>query len=222
MIIKVAGENLELLPQRALYWPTQRMLIIADIHFGKAATFRARGIPVPHGTTGENIDALEQLTRVRDVAHILFLGDFFHAKPVHVSATIATLRAWRQRFAGLHLTLIRGNHDLHAGDPPEDLGITLVNEPYQVGPFAFCHHPDLDADVYVIGGHVHPVCRLSARGDSLRLPCFLFGEKRGILPSFGAFTGGYLVNPDVDERIFIVTDDLVLQIPRANSIARRG
>jgi metallophosphoesterase superfamily enzyme len=44
-----------LLPEKAVFWPAQGMLIIADIHFGKAASFRAQGIPVPRGTTTENL-----------------------------------------------------------------------------------------------------------------------------------------------------------------------
>ena len=59
--IEVAGERLLMLPQRALYWPARQMLAIADIHFGKAASFRAGGIPVPRGTTTENLQALDAL-----------------------------------------------------------------------------------------------------------------------------------------------------------------
>jgi hypothetical protein len=47
MKLQVAGEELLLLPQKAVYWPRAQMLIVADIHFGKAASFRALGVPVP-------------------------------------------------------------------------------------------------------------------------------------------------------------------------------
>ena len=49
--VHVAGEDLLLLPEKAVYWPAEQMLIVADIHFGKAASFRALGVPVPRGTT---------------------------------------------------------------------------------------------------------------------------------------------------------------------------
>ena len=49
--VDVAGEQFVLLPQKAVFWPRERLLAIADIHFGKAATFRSFGIPVPRGTT---------------------------------------------------------------------------------------------------------------------------------------------------------------------------
>ena len=217
MQISLLGEVLELLPQRAAYWPAQRILLVADIHFGKAAAFRSKGLAVPRGTTNQNLQALEQLMAVRDIEHILFLGDFLHAKAAHFPATMAVLHEWRERFPGLRLTLVRGNHDLHAGDPPNDLAIELVNEPYRIGPFAFCHHPDLAGiatHTYVSAGHVHPVYWLAGRADNVRLPCFLFNESRGILPSFGAFTGGYLISPSLDERIFLTAEDAVFEVPR--------
>ena len=99
--------------------------------------------------------------------------------------------AWRQRHPALALTLVRGNHDRHAGDPAASLGIEMVDEPYTVGPFSFCHHPDIDTPGYALAGHVHPVYVLATRFESLRLPCFVVGTKRMVLPSFGAFTGGF-------------------------------
>jgi metallophosphoesterase superfamily enzyme len=92
---------------------------------------------------------------------------------------------------------VRGNHDKHAGDPAALLGIVLVDEPHTVGPFSFCHHPDIEtAPGYVLAGHVHPAYVLATRFDALRLPCFVVGPRRMILPSFGAFTGGHTVNPE--------------------------
>ena len=49
--VRLAGEELWLLPEKALYWPAQQALLIADVHFGKAAAYRSLGQPVPQGTT---------------------------------------------------------------------------------------------------------------------------------------------------------------------------
>lgn len=215
MQITIADQNLILLPQRALYWPAQRLLVIADIHFGKAASFRALGVPVPAGTTTQNLEALDALMSLHPVEHILFLGDFLHARAAHAPATLAAIRQWRGRHAALRLTLVRGNHDDRAGDPPSDLGITVVDEPHTIGPFAFCHHPQESEYGHVLAGHVHPVHRLTARGDSLRLPCFVVGERSSILPSFGAFTGGHPVTGATGERLFVVADDQVFAVPTA-------
>ncbi|WEF33369.1 ligase-associated DNA damage response endonuclease PdeM [Pseudoduganella chitinolytica] len=208
----LAGEEVLLLAQKALYWPRERMLVIADIHFGKAASFRALGIPVPRGTTTENLQALDALLAARDVRHILFLGDFLHAKAAHASATVQAMLAWRARHPDLVLTLVRGNHDRHAGDPAAQLAVTMVDEPYVLGPFAFCHHPDLPADGYVLAGHVHPVYRLRAGRESMRLPCFLVGAHRAILPSFGSFTGGHEIEPGAGDRLYLAVEDTIFPL----------
>jgi DNA ligase-associated metallophosphoesterase len=219
--IELAGQRLLMLPQRALFWPAERMLVIADIHFGKAASFRAGGIPVPRGTTTENLHALDALIDARQAAHLLFLGDFLHARHAHAAATIAALTEWRARRRGLDLTLVRGNHDRHAGDPPAHLRIEVVEEPWRVGPLLFAHHPQAHPDGYVLAGHVHPVYRLASRGDALRLPCFMFGADSGMLPSFGSFTGGHPVVPAPGARVFVTTDDSVIEVP-VGAVARTG
>lgn len=213
MRITIANETLLLLPQRALYWPAQRLLVIADIHFGKAAAFRALGVPVPAGTTTQNLVGLDDLLTQHDVGCVLFLGDFLHAKTAHADATLAAIRAWRARHPQLRLILVRGNHDDRAGDPPVDLGIDVVDEPHGIGAFAFCHYPQESMRGHVLAGHVHPVHRLAAGGDSLRLPCFVVGERTSILPSFGAFTGGHPVRADAGKRLFVVADDQVFAVP---------
>jgi uncharacterized protein len=207
--IELAGERVLLLAQKALYWPHERMLVVADIHFGKAAAFRSLGVPVPRGTTTENLAQLDLLIDQYGARQILFLGDFLHSKAAHAKPTQDALLAWRQRRHDLLLTLVRGNHDRHAGDPADRLGITLVDEPYTQGPFSFCHHPDLAAPGYVLAGHIHPVFVLATRFDALRLPCFVAGARRMILPSFGAFTGGYVITPEPDDRIWVSSGESV-------------
>lgn len=207
--LRVAGENLLLLPEKAVYWPAEKMLIIADIHFGKAAAFRALGVPVPRGTTSENLAGLDALVARHGAERVVFLGDFLHARAAHASSTQLAMLAWRQRHPELGLMLVRGNHDLHAGDPAAALGIELVDEPHQVGPFAFCHHPDVETPGYVLAGHVHPVYVLATRFDALRLPCFVVGQERMMLPSFGSFTGGHAVKPEHGDNIYVTSGDAV-------------
>jgi len=209
LTVELGGEQLILLPQKAAFWPRERMLIIADIHFGKAAAFRSFGIPVPKGTTSENLHGLDELIALTGANHVLFLGDFLHARAAHAASTQAAMLAWRRKRCELILTLVRGNHDKHAGDPAGELGIDLVDEPYTVGPYSFCHHPDIAAPGYVLAGHVHPVYVLATRSDALRLPCFIAGPQRMILPSFGAFTGGHALKPEPGERVWVSSGEAV-------------
>ena len=217
-VVELAGETVWLLAHKAVYWPARKMLVIADIHFGKAAAFRALGVPVPRGTTTQNLLALDALLASYACEEIVFLGDFLHARAAHAPATVAAMLAWRTRHPALRLTVVRGNHDAHAGDPAAALGIGMVDEPHQVGKLSFCHHPDTAAPGYVLAGHVHPVFHLRAAGTGrhaggLRLPCFLLGQERAILPSFGVFTGGHAVRPGAGERVYVTADAAIFPLP---------
>ena len=202
--VKIAGVEVLLLADKALYWPQRRMLCIADIHFGKAAAYRALGQPVPHGTTASNLLRLDALLAAYPASELVFLGDFLHAPKSHSPGLLAALQEWRNRHAALACKLVRGNHDLRAGDPPGVLQIDVVNEPYVSGPFALRHTPAIDPAHHVIAGHVHPVFQLQGRGrQRLRLPCFYLTHKLTLLPSFGEFTGGHAVQSTASSRTFI-------------------
>ena len=211
-----AGVELHLLPERVIWWPQEQTLFIADLHMGKAATYRALGQPVPGGTTQKNLDRLSALMAKHSPQQIIFLGDFLHAAAARTTGVMAALAQWRACHAGVAMTLVRGNHDSRAGDPPASLRIEVVDEPYLLGPFALCHHPQLHATHFVLAGHVHPVCRLSGRGrDSLRMPCFVAAAGQAVLPAFGEFTGGWMVAAEVGRRLYPVGGDVVWCLPGA-------
>ncbi|WP_248731222.1 ligase-associated DNA damage response endonuclease PdeM [Pseudomonas sp. MWU13-2517] len=208
--ITLEKEELWLLADKAIYWPARRCLLIADAHFGKASAYRSLGQPVPQGTTRENLTKLEHLLATFACEQVIFLGDFLHGPGSHASGTLGALRAWRERHPHLAMTLIRGNHDKRAGDPPADLRIEVVAEPLLMGPFALQHEPDAHASHHVLAGHVHPVYRLRGKGrQSLRLACFRIGRRISLLPAFGAFTGGYSVTSSDDEQVFVIADQNV-------------
>lgn len=212
--IEVAGECLRLLPQRALLWPAMRMLLVADAHFGKAERFRTLGVAVPSGTTGDNLQALDALVWAHRVERIVFLGDLTHGRLSAGSSMFQKFVQWRERHAGLELELVMGNHDRHAGNLPAALGLTLRAEPHEVGPFALCHHPEPIPGRYVLAGHVHPAVTLSGLGhDRVRTPCFVFAAAVGILPAFGAFTGGFTVERGTDKRVYVIAGERVLALP---------
>jgi uncharacterized protein len=213
-VVEWAGETLHLLPERAIWWPGARVLFIADLHLGKAATYRALGQPVPGGTTQQNLARLDVLIARLAPQRIVFLGDFLHAAQARTRELLAALAAWRAMHARVGMTLVRGNHDSRAGDPPAALGIDVVNEPWLLGPFACCHHPQPHASHFVLSGHLHPVCRLYGPGrDSVRLPCFVGEAGQAVLPAFGEFTGGWLVERAPGRRFYAVGGDAVWALP---------
>src|SRR5678816_1166352 len=93
---------------RSAFWCERRWLIVADVHFGKAATFRALGVPVPHGTTSDTLSRLDDLVGRLRPTTIVFLGDLFHAREAHAVSTLALLSEWRERHAALDLVLVEG------------------------------------------------------------------------------------------------------------------
>lgn len=213
--LTVGGQLLMLLPEKAALLPESRTLLVADAHIGKAASFRKLGVPVPQGTTTETLAALTALVARLDVRRIVFLGDFLHSAHAHAPATLAAVARWRAAHPDVELTLIRGNHDDHAGDPPAHLRIEAVDEPLAFGGLRLCHHPGPRAEGYVLGGHLHPCVNLSGRAyDHLRLPCFWFGAGVGVLPAFGAFTGMHAIRPSVGDRVFAVTEEEVSELRR--------
>ena len=216
--VTIAGEVLELCPERAVYWPGRRVLLLADPHFGKAAAFRALGVNVPRGTTAEGLARLDVLLQRHHVETLVFLGDFLHAKAGRSEATFATLASWRASHGGVAMQIVRGNHDRRAGDPPASVGIQCVDGPYAMMPFTLAHHPDKVAGAYVLCGHLHPCSTLVGAGRQReRLPCFWFSRSVGVLPAFGDFTGCADVAASGDDTVWVVAGDHVLRATRHES-----
>jgi DNA ligase-associated metallophosphoesterase len=214
--IEFGGATLKLLPERAALLTGHATLLVADAHIGKAVSFRRLGVPVPQGTTSETLARLSALIHSTGARRVVFLGDLLHSARSRAPATVAAVQRWRARHAATELTLVRGNHDRHAGDPPADWGIESLAGPLRLPGLeglALAHHPEPLPGACVIAGHLHPAVRLGGAVDSLRLPCFHFGTAVGVLPAFGAFTGMHVVRPAPGERVWVVAGDSVRRLP---------
>ena len=218
--VHAAGVRLQLLAERAAYVPAARTLLVADLHIGKAASFRRLGVPVPEATTGETLARLAAAVAATGATRVVFLGDLLHARNGRAAATLAAFAAWRTAHPALELVLVRGNHDGHAGDPPPEWRVDAVDEPWplpEAPRLLLAHHPQASPVGYVIAGHLHPAAAVGGAGPGrLRLPSFHFGAACGVLPAFGAFTGMQVLPRAVSDRVFVVADDVVrpLNSPR--------
>lgn len=196
-----------------MFWMEAETVILTDPHFGKGASFRAAGVPVPTGTTERDLMVLSGVLTVHSPRRLLILGDFFHDRASQSGETLAALRAWRSAFPDLGVELVRGNHDKRAGDPPADLGIRVHADVLVEGPFVFSHAPrEWSGDEYVVAGHIHPAVRIRVgRHQTLAAACFLFSERQALMPAFGGLTGKYFVQPSATDRVFLVGPDEVVE-----------
>lgn len=211
--IELAGERVALMGERALVWPAGRTLLIADPHWGKAASFRAAALAVPEGGLAADLARLDRALARGAADRLVVLGDLLHARSGRDAAALATVSAWRARHPALEILLVRGNHDRGAGDPPAGWAMQCVDEPHALGPFALCHHPDTPAASYVLAGHLHPAVSLAGPGRQReRLPCFLLGPRVGLLPAFGSFTGAATLRPAAGDRVFVVAEGQVVAV----------
>jgi DNA ligase-associated metallophosphoesterase len=210
--VLAGGVPMQLLPDRAVFLPRQQALLVADAHIGKAVSFRRLGVPVPRGTTSDTLDRLSAALGRSGARHLVFLGDFLHSERAHAPATLAALTRWRAQHAALRVTLVRGNHDDRAGDPPAALGFEVVGEPWAFGGLALCHHPQAVAGAYALAGHLHPCVAIGRGLDHLRLPCFWLRAEVGVLPAFGSFTGMRAVHAEEEDRVYAVAADRVCPV----------
>jgi uncharacterized protein len=213
--VQVGGAELILCAAKAAYDPIRRALLVADVHLGKALSFRALGVPVPAGTTALTLARLERLILDLNPKTVFVLGDLLHGPAVRDSGVIEQLMRWRGRHLQVQMVLVRGNHDDRAGDPPARCGIEVVAEGFTEGPWELRHQPNSQnrSNGYVLSGHVHPVYRLKGRADRVRLPAFLLRRQYAVLPAFGEFTGGFAVTTDRDDRVFVTDGEVVRAVP---------
>lgn len=206
------GETLYLLPERAIFWPREKALLLADPHLGKAAHFRRHGVPVSGEVMQRDLAILSRLVDQWQPEELIFLGDLFHSG---YNQEWERFCQWMADFPGQGI-LVRGNHDILRLSHYEAARLTLVEGWLDRGPFRLIHalpEPCGPEDPYCLAGHVHPGVALNGAGrQRLKLPCFHFGDKGALLPAFGQFTGLYLIRPQETDQVFVVVEDQVLTV----------
>lgn len=206
---RLAGEPMQVLADRALYWPARRRLLIADLHLGKGNIFRSAGIAVPSGGTAHDLVRLDLLLRSSGARELWILGDFLHgARHADVEQAWTALLAAHPR---VDVGVVAGNHDraLDAGA----LRVDLLPDDICDGPFRFRHHPLLARDTggaHVVCGHRHPVVRIPDFPG--RYPAFLMEGFQTVLPAFSAFTGGDRIDERASRWIACVNGELLANL----------
>ena len=212
--VVIAGETLQLHPDRAVYWPARKILLLADLHLGKGAHFRRAGIAVPQLVSDVNFARLRGLLEDFEPHRVMLLGDLFHSDHNHVWASFCDFTAAHPHIS---FELVPGNHDVLPPACYAEARLVYHPEIITEGPFSLSHHPLTAAqrlpDKYNLCGHVHPCVKLlDATGRGMKLPSFYFGAREGILPAFGEFTGCAEVKVRAGDRVFVLAEQRVLAV----------
>lgn len=224
--LTLGDATVRLLPGRAAWLPAVRALLVADVHLGKAETFRSLGVPVPGGIGEATLARLDALIDAHRPRHLVVLGDLLHGPAAQCGSVLAPLARWRDRHADVAIALVRGNHDDRAGDPPPECGITLLDEPARLPGLpglALAHAPSFGgpgAPVHgaatggpTVAGHLHPVLSLRGRADRARVPCYWRRGDTLVLPAFGGFTGGHPVAAQAGDALWVTDGTRVHRVP---------
>lgn len=213
MQFDIRGEELKLLPQKAVWWKKKKMLMLADLHLGKINHFRRSGIAVPTQANDKNWENLVELIYLYKPERIVCLGDLFHS---HYNSEWESVIQCVRNFESIQFELVLGNHDVLSPLQYTRSNMKLYDELIE-GPFRLSHHPPDDtvpADGhYHLAGHIHPGARLVGKGrQAVMLPCFHFGQRGGLLPAFGMFTGLARIHPVKEDAIFVIAENQIIRV----------
>lgn len=206
----LAGAEVVLHGDKALFYPAESTLLVADTHFGKAALMRRRGLAVPSGQSEDDLQRLTRLVQAFAAQRLIILGDVLHHRPSAGEPFLQQFPAWLEAHSGLSVEAVIGNHDRHAAGL--DIGIQWHTQ-LDMGPFRLCHEPEPVQGRHVLAGHVHPAVVMQSGADRLRAPAFWLREQVSVLPSFGALTGGWNIPRAPGERAIIVVEGELFALP---------
>ena len=170
----------------AIYWPDEKLLIVADLHLEKGSAFAARGVLLPPYDTAATLAGVARLVERYAPRLVIALGDSFHdgGGPLRMTAPDRAALTALQR--GRDWLWITGNHDPH---PVDGVGGEFAAA-LALGPLTFRHEPSREAGDGEIAGHLHPVARVAQRGRVVSRRCFAGDGRRLVMPAFGAYAGG--------------------------------
>lgn len=181
-----AGEEMRLVDGRALFWPRENALLVADLHLEKGSFFARHGQMVPPYDSRATLERLALALRQTGARRVYCLGDSFHdaagterLEPHAAGMLDALTRATNWLW-------ITGNHDHGAEAHP---GGTRVDEA-EVGGVLLRHEAVRGEIRPEISGHFHPKLFIKAHGRRVSRACLVASERRAIIPAFGALTGG--------------------------------
>lgn len=211
LTVSIAGTDLVLDPDRALYWPERETLLLSDLHLGKMRYLHKEGIATPGPVINDDYERLYRLMQRYRVKHWICLGDLFHS---HWKQEHPLFLGWREAHPDVKLTLLEGNHDRYMRKHYKKLDMDVLQS-LDLNPFYLIHdwkHQTIPDKRYALSGHLHPCVRLFGKGKQMiKLVCFWFQTPGAYLPAFGQFTGSHAVLPKENDQIYVVANAKVVE-----------
>jgi len=210
--VDIQNTAFQLLAEKAIYLNAYDILLVADLHLGKVNHFRRSGIPAPTQANEENLDRLILLLQRVKPQRVLFMGDLFHS---HYNEEWEAFGQTLKYFPSISFELVMGNHDILSEYQYMKHALKLHARPIIIDNLLISHEPvqDIPQNLYNLAGHIHPGVSLRGKGrQGVKLPCFWFGEKQGLLPAFGAFTGLAKLRPKKGDKVFVVVENKVIDV----------
>jgi DNA ligase-associated metallophosphoesterase len=185
------GHEFRLTQGRALYWPAEQALLVADLHLEKASWYASGGQMLPPYDSRETLARLAVAVRETGARRVYTRGDNFHDSAgaerlePHAAGMLDALTR------SLEFVWITGNHDDRLAG---EIGGTLAVE-LEVAGMVLRHQALAGETRPELSGHFHPRLKVTVRERNIRRPCAVVsadgqGAGRMILPAFGALTGG--------------------------------
>lgn len=187
VIYKIRDEDFVFDCRRAIYWPSQKILLTADLHWGKTQYLRDHGMAITDKVFEGDLMRLSHLLGDYDVRTLLVLGDLIHHEKALSKGIIDKVADFRHANP-CELILIKGNHDRFT-QFPQSWGI-VEEKDFYFKHFYFCHEHNPEVSDFQFSGHIHPMLRLKAGPDMIRLPSFIMDQDFCLLPAFSHLTGG--------------------------------
>jgi len=186
-IIQIKNHELILTNQRALFWSSEKALVLSDLHVGKTATFRKHGIPISKKVLEDDLNKLSELIKHFKAKKLIIVGDLFHAEK---NLDVHYFQNWLTQI-NIQIELISGNHDRYSEQFYQELNLKVYKYEKRIDNLRFVHDETKpDPTYFTVSGHTHPGVLIKGRGKQyIKLPCFQVTEHQLVLPAFSKFTG---------------------------------
>jgi DNA ligase-associated metallophosphoesterase len=195
---------LQLMPERAVYWPRLQTLFVADLHLGRV---------FPPRTIGATLQRLQALVEQCLVRRIVFLGDLFHMRQRYHDEVVSPFCDWRMRSPDIDMWLVRGNHERAMGDPPPACRLQCVAPGTPLDQLLLLHEPRMTTQ-FAVCAHLHPCVLLpSQRAVAETAACFVWGAQYLVLPAFEDSVPGRVVARRFDEQYIAIRQHALVHLP---------